>query len=76
MKAYFSDHHIRYVGKAWEIRNKLHALLKHAPTQDITLLDYLSAIEVNRKNNSMPVELQNKPLEKKRDPQIYVFPSL
>jgi hypothetical protein len=76
MKSYMTDHHIRLVGKAWEIKHHLRNLLKQAPSHHITLQECISILGTQAQHAALLTPQRNKPREKNRDPQIIPFPSL
>lgn len=76
MKSYITDHHIRLVGKAWEIRHHLQMLLKQAPYHHITLQESISILTRTAGPAAMQTPQQNKRQGKNQDRQIISFPSL
>lgn len=76
MKSYITDHHIRLVGKAWEIKHHLQMLLKKAPSHHITLQESISILGTNASHADMQTPQLNRRREKNQDPQIIPFPSL
>ncbi|MNL85080.1 hypothetical protein D3C87_2132660 [compost metagenome] len=63
MKSYVTDHQIRLVGKAWEVKRCLHVMLQNV-NKEVTLRDY-----VNQMLTKQPL------LGNMQDPQVIPFPS-